>query len=82
MSDKRIDDMVVESAPMMTFDETFEGQPNFNIKVRKLDDGNFEASSASVSTKSYVAESEELAVRAFRVDLDANYSKLLRGESW
>lgn len=78
----RFDGWIKESAPMMTFDETWEGTPNFNIKVRRLEDGNFEASSAALPTKSYTAESEELAVRAFRLDLDANYGKMLRGEKW
>lgn len=82
MSDDRIEKMIVSQEPFFTFDETFEGQPNYNIKIRKLDDGQFEASSASMSAKSYVGESEEAAVRAFRTDVDTNYSKILRSESW
>lgn len=82
MSERDWDKFVIESKPIFTFDESFEGQPNYNIKIRKLDDGQFEASSASMSSKSYVGESEEAAVRAFRTDVDTNYSKILRSESW
>lgn len=55
----------------------FEGTPNYPVKVTKGEDGMFRVTTSAIKGKEWAGESTEDAMRAFNLDMQKEYDRLM-----